>query len=161
MRFRRAFFGPFSLVMLIGTVAAAASPQVSFEQSASEIDACDFLEIVLKVAEPTAKNPFQEIAVTGRFQGESGPPHGPTPNPRAAESSATWDGWLETVVDRGKQSMLVQRAARQRAHVPARFAEGNPHQAGLPQPTAEGVLRGTGDPVGRHLLIVAGRAFWR
>ena len=49
-------------------------PQVSFEQSASEIDACDFLENGFLVAGATAKTPFQEIAVTGRFQGESGPP---------------------------------------------------------------------------------------
>ena len=44
---------------------------------------------------------------------------------------------------------------------PSCLEEGNPRQAGLPQPTAEGVLRGTGDPLGRHLLPVAGRTFWR
>ena len=32
--------------------------------------------------------------------------HGPTPNLRAAESSATWAGWSQMVLDRGKQPIL-------------------------------------------------------
>ena len=55
----------------------------------------------------------------------------------------------------------VQRAARQRGDVPALHGQGTPRQAGLPQPTAEVVLRRTRHPVGRHLLPAAGRAFWR
>ena len=63
-----------SLVLLGASTVAVAAPQVTFEQSAVEIDAFDFVEVTVKVAEPTAKNPFRDVAVTGQFQQESGSP---------------------------------------------------------------------------------------
>lgn len=72
MTLRLAVLAALSLVLPIG--AAAAAPQVSFQQSANEIDAYDFVEIALKVSGPAAKNPFQDVAVTGRFQGADGAP---------------------------------------------------------------------------------------
>jgi len=63
-------------LVLFGTtaVAGATAPRVSFEQSAKEIDAYDFVEVTLKVREPAAKNPFQDVVATGQFEGEKGPP---------------------------------------------------------------------------------------
>ena len=61
---------------LFGTtaVAGATVQRVSFEQSAKEIDAYDFVEVTLKVRGPTAKNPFQDAVATGQFEREKGPP---------------------------------------------------------------------------------------
>jgi hypothetical protein len=57
------------------TLAALAVPQgLSFEQSAQEIDAYEFVEVTLKITGPTAQNPFQDVTVTGHFQRENAPP---------------------------------------------------------------------------------------
>ena len=65
----------FSLVLLGSTGAAGDAPKrVTFEQSAHEIDAFDFVEVTVKVAGPAVTNPFQDVAVTGQFQQGSGSP---------------------------------------------------------------------------------------
>ena len=72
------WFGPsfgLSLVLLAATgVAGDTTKRVSFEQSAHEIDAFDFVEVTVKVARPTAKNPFRDAAVIGQFQRENSSP---------------------------------------------------------------------------------------
>ena len=66
-----------SLVLLGPTVVAvAADERVSFEPSAKEIDAYDFVEVTVKVRPPVAGNPFQDAVVTGQFgqlDGAGGP----------------------------------------------------------------------------------------
>jgi hypothetical protein len=64
------------LAIVIALPVGAASQQkgkLVFEQSATEIAAYDFLEVTLKVNGHTARNPFQDVEVTGQFQAESGP----------------------------------------------------------------------------------------
>lgn len=56
------------------TLAAAAPQGVSFEQSAQQIDAYDFVEVTLKISHPTAANPFQDVSVSGEVQRENSPP---------------------------------------------------------------------------------------
>jgi len=64
-----------SLVLLGATRAAGDAPKrLTFEQSADEIDAFDFVEVKVKVAGPTATNPFRDVAVTGRLQWEEASP---------------------------------------------------------------------------------------
>ena len=45
-----------------------AAPAVHFHQPAPKVDAYDFVEILLTIEKPTAKNPFTEAAVSGQFQ---------------------------------------------------------------------------------------------
>jgi hypothetical protein len=45
---------------------------VSIKQSADKVEAHDFVEVTLAVEEPTAKNPFTDVTVTGEFTRESG-----------------------------------------------------------------------------------------
>src|SRR4051794_14450881 len=51
-----------------------AAAEVRFEQSASQVDAYDFVEVAVRVARPTAKNPFRDVTVSGQFRREGGPP---------------------------------------------------------------------------------------
>jgi len=44
------------------------APAVHFQQSASKVDAYDYMEILLTVESPTAKNPFTDTTISGRFQ---------------------------------------------------------------------------------------------
>lgn len=63
------------IAFLILTPLAVAAPQgVSFEQSAQQNNAYEFVEVTVKVAGPTAANPFRDVAVTGEFQRENAPP---------------------------------------------------------------------------------------
>lgn len=52
---------------------AAEMPQVTFSQSADQVQAYDFLEITATIDPPTAKNPFTDVTFTGKFHRENGP----------------------------------------------------------------------------------------
>ncbi|MFO0844698.1 MAG: DUF5060 domain-containing protein [Gemmataceae bacterium] len=45
-----------------------APPSVRFEQSAAQVEAYDFVEVTLRVARPTAANPFRDVSVSGEFR---------------------------------------------------------------------------------------------
>jgi hypothetical protein len=47
-------------------------PDVTFMPSADKVEAYDFLEMTLRVRNPSAKNPFTDVSVSGRFQREGG-----------------------------------------------------------------------------------------
>lgn len=64
----------FAAISALFFTATLATAKVTFEQSAIEIDAYDFVEVTLKVAGPTAKNPFRDAIVTGQFQRQESPP---------------------------------------------------------------------------------------
>ncbi|MCL4195370.1 MAG: hypothetical protein KJZ87_26765, partial [Thermoguttaceae bacterium] len=53
------------LSILASTALAAERPKVSFEQSATAVDAYDFVEVAVRVEKPTAANPFLDAAVSG------------------------------------------------------------------------------------------------
>ncbi|MBP8260659.1 MAG: DUF4038 domain-containing protein [Verrucomicrobia bacterium] len=67
---RHLLFASFSLALLQSLEAAPAA--VSFTQSATTVEAFDFVEVTLNLAEPDAANPFTEVAVTGEFAREGG-----------------------------------------------------------------------------------------
>jgi hypothetical protein len=52
----------------------AASAAVSFTQSATTVDAFDFVEVSLNVVQPDAANPFTDATVAGEFAREGGEP---------------------------------------------------------------------------------------
>lgn len=64
----------FAAISALFFAATPATAKVTFEQSAAEIDAYDFVEVTLKVAGPTAKNPFRDAIVTGQFERQGSPP---------------------------------------------------------------------------------------
>jgi hypothetical protein len=55
------------------------APASTFAQSADKVEAYDFVEVTVTVPKPTAKNPFTDVTVTGRFTPVDGG------NPLAAE----------------------------------------------------------------------------
>jgi hypothetical protein len=70
----------FSLVLSFGAPgqekarsAADDGPEVTFIPAADKVEACDFVEATLNVKKAAAKNPFTDVAVTGRFQREGDP----------------------------------------------------------------------------------------
>ncbi|MGQ9573826.1 MAG: apiosidase-like domain-containing protein [Thermoguttaceae bacterium] len=73
MAARRVLLAFCGLVFLLGSGASGA-PAVRFEQSAREIEAYDFVEVALKVSGASARNPFQDVAVSGQFGRQGGPP---------------------------------------------------------------------------------------
>jgi hypothetical protein len=44
------------------------APAVHFQQSASKVDAYDYVEILLTLESPTARNPFTDVTISGQFQ---------------------------------------------------------------------------------------------
>jgi hypothetical protein len=50
------------------------TPAVTFAQSADTVEAYDFVEVTATVAKPTVKNPFTDVALSGRFRhGDAAP----------------------------------------------------------------------------------------
>jgi hypothetical protein len=62
----------FSLALSQSLYAAPAA--VSFTQSATTVDAFDFVEVSLNVTQPDAANPFTDATVAGEFAREGGEP---------------------------------------------------------------------------------------
>jgi hypothetical protein len=57
----------------VGTAPSAnVGPEVTFTPSANKVEAFDFLEVTLGVRNPSAKNPFTDVSISGRFQREGG-----------------------------------------------------------------------------------------
>jgi hypothetical protein len=54
--------------------AAQDEPAITFTQSATVIDAYDFVEVTLQVRQPVAKSPFTEVSVTGQFNRDGAKP---------------------------------------------------------------------------------------
>ena len=52
---------------------SAAARELTFSQSAPWVEAYDFVEVVIAVASPDARNPFTDVAVRGSF-GKAGSP---------------------------------------------------------------------------------------
>ena len=48
------------------------NPKIEFSQSAESLETYDFVEVVIKIADPTADNPFTDVAVKGEFTHEDG-----------------------------------------------------------------------------------------
>jgi hypothetical protein len=51
---------------------ADAGPEVTFTPSAAKVETYDFLEVTLGVRNPSAKNPFTDVSVSGQFRREGG-----------------------------------------------------------------------------------------
>jgi len=51
---------------------ADAGPEVTFTASADKVEAYDFLEVTLGVRNPSARNPFTDVSVSGQFRREGG-----------------------------------------------------------------------------------------
>ncbi|MEO8659329.1 MAG: DUF4038 domain-containing protein [Bryobacteraceae bacterium] len=56
-----------ALVILACPLASGAPGALTFSQSASTVAAYDFMEVEVRVASPSAANPFTDVAVTGSF----------------------------------------------------------------------------------------------
>jgi hypothetical protein len=52
---------------------SAAPREITFSQSSPSVEAYDFVEVVIAVASPDARNPFTDVAVRGSF-GKAGSP---------------------------------------------------------------------------------------
>src|SRR3989442_2631886 len=59
------------LLALMSSTAWAAS-NVSFSQSVDTVEAYDYVEVVVQVDKPEARNPFLDVAVTGSFSKTDG-----------------------------------------------------------------------------------------
>jgi Protein of unknown function (DUF4038)/Domain of unknown function (DUF5060) len=73
-----ALFRPAALFIPLFTVAASglsASPEVSFAPSAASVEAYDFVEIAINVANHDARNPFTDASVKGSFEAANGSGH--------------------------------------------------------------------------------------
>jgi hypothetical protein len=69
------FFGGPLLLGLTGCLhqpGPKSASEVTFAQSADKVDAYDFVEVTATVPKPTAKNPFTDVTVAGRFRREGG-----------------------------------------------------------------------------------------
>lgn len=69
---RHLLLASLSLVLLQSLHAAPAA--VSFTQSATTVDAFDFVEVSVNVTQPDAANPFTDVPVTGEFARQGGSP---------------------------------------------------------------------------------------
>jgi hypothetical protein len=58
----------------LAPAAAQGGPVLSFTQSVDAVDAFDFIEVTIETRQPTAKNPFTEVSVTGQFNREGSKP---------------------------------------------------------------------------------------
>ena len=65
---------PLTLGFLVTSSPCRAEPDVTFVPNASEVDTNDYVEVAVRVAGPTARNPFRDVAVTGQFRREGSPP---------------------------------------------------------------------------------------
>lgn len=67
---------PTALALAVSSILAihadAAPSNVAFTPSASSVDAYDFIEVAVAVANPHAHNPFTDASVTGRFSPANG-----------------------------------------------------------------------------------------
>ncbi len=64
----------FAAGILFTAVWTSAAPgEIAFSQSATSVEAYDFVEVVIAVASPDARNPFTDVAVRGSF-GKAGSP---------------------------------------------------------------------------------------
>jgi hypothetical protein len=62
-------------MMVVATSGSAAPSGVSFAQSALSVDAYDFIEVAVNVADPDAHNPFLDVSVRGGFEAAPGGRH--------------------------------------------------------------------------------------
>lgn len=63
-----------SLLAISAALTGRAAPaEIAFSQSASSVDAYEFVEITLTVTKPDAKNSFTDVTIEGRFEHASNP----------------------------------------------------------------------------------------
>src|ERR1035438_7523689 len=61
-----------TLMVVVATSGSAAPSRVSFVQSALSVNAYDFVEVSVNVADPDPHNPFTDVSVRGSFEVSNG-----------------------------------------------------------------------------------------
>jgi hypothetical protein len=97
----------------------AAPSQITFTPSAEMVDAFDFHEVTLSVAQPDAANAFTDVAVTGEFAREGAAPVQVDGFCDAADGSVFRIRFMPTAAGRHKFSVRYRQGEFERSHTGA------------------------------------------